>query len=296
MSAQKEINLLGRNLETTKLSTSVEVQRENHTSIVKLLSEAVGNGCAVDSTRRGYTRVRSVPKDLIADALLLFSAAPDDVLFNGASLERMVRSGEGDLFQEWDIVVVNGSMKRNAPLTLGPLSGCYPVERQMLFRPLFSKDGTSRGASLWVSGKRARLAGPEDLQKLLDPEIEQQASERYIDALLELGQDAKKSIPETAFYGHLSKPQLLIYPLYVSAGGADQSRTIEVEDAAELPRNAVELMRSLEEAQKQHLPFMALKVALPKTGYDPRGRNGRAKYLLNRVAQRYWVSDYEQLA
>ncbi|MCC3273268.1 Z1 domain-containing protein [Arthrobacter zhangbolii] len=296
MSAQKEINLLGRNLETTKLSTSVEVQRENHTSIVKLLDEAVGNGCAVDRTRRGYTRIRSVPKDLIADALLLFSAAPDDVLFNGASLERMVRSGEGDLFKEWDIVVVNGSVKRNAPLTLGPLSGCYPVERQMLFRPLFSKDGTPRGASLWVSGKRGRLAGPEDLQKLLDQEIEQRASGRYMDALRELGQDAKSSIPETAFYGHLSKPQLLIYPLYVSPGGTDQSRTIEVEDLAELPRNAVETKRSLDEAQKQHLPFMALKVALPKTGYDPRGRNGRAKYLLNRVAQRYWVSDYEQLA
>ncbi|WP_427019057.1 Z1 domain-containing protein [Pseudarthrobacter sp. P1] len=182
---EKEVNLLGRNLETRKLSADPEVQAGNFRAAQDLATAIAAAGCTADETARGYTQYQSVPKDLVADLLHTYKAADDDIFFTGSGLERMVRASPGERFQTWDVTFMNGPKKKDEKVLPGlahlvPGKRVYKASRALMLRHLTAKDGTFTGSSLWVSGKKTRLAGSDDLRKVLDPKVVAEALAEHL--------------------------------------------------------------------------------------------------------------------
>ncbi|MEV5053677.1 Z1 domain-containing protein [Arthrobacter sp. LAR12-1-1.1] len=299
---EKEVNLLGRNLETRKLSADLTVQAVNFAAAQDLAKAALAAGCSTDETVRGYTRFRDVPKGLVADLLHSYKAADDDIFFTGSGLERMVRASPGEQFQTWDVTFMNGPKKKeDAELTglpnLVPENPVFKVSRALMLRHLTAKDGTLTGSSLWVSGKKTRLAGSDDLRRVLDPHVEAEAIAAYQkDKKAETaeGTDSASSshVPERALYRHLPRPQLMIYAVEPS-----HEEGVEHEDGATASPETAALKGELTAAAKHpEAAFIALKIALPTSDSDYNSKNGRVKYVLNKVAQKYWMADYEELS
>jgi hypothetical protein len=138
-----------------------------------------------------------------------------------------------------------------------------------------------------VSGQKARLAGSDDLKKVLSEELESNAITEYQEykqrkAEVDSGSQASNAIPESAFYRHLPRPQLMVYAI------TPEGLVAEHDSSAEPTAN-------LRNAFGEDALLIALKIALPTSDADYRSSNGRAKYLLNKVAQKYWMADYEEL-
>lgn len=299
---EKEVNLLGRNLETRKLSADPTIQAANFAAAQKLAKAALASGCSTDETVRGYTRFRNVPKWLVADLLHSYEAADDDIFFTGSGLERMVRASPGEQFQTWDVTFMNGPKKKaDAELpslpNLVPGKPVFKVSRMLMLRHLTAKDGTLTGSSLWVSGKKTRLAGSDDLRKVLDPDVEAEATAGYpdhqnVETAETTGSAPSGAVPERALYRHLRRPQLMVYAVAPSGTG--------VEPDEENPTSATEISQLADElteaATDPEAAFIALKIALPTSDSEYNSKNGRVKYVLNRVAQKYWMADYEELS
>ncbi|MGM0930073.1 MAG: Z1 domain-containing protein [Actinomycetota bacterium] len=284
---EKVVNLLGRNLETRKLSTDPEIQTSNFVAAQTLAEAALASGCAPDVTVRGYTRFRSVPKTLVADLLHNYKAAKDDIFFTGSGLERMVRASPGDKFQTWDVTFMNGPKNvtdRPCLNNLVPGETVYKVARALMLRHMTDKEGEIIGSSLWVSGKKTRLAGSDDLRKVLDPEVESKV----------VSASAKEPVPEKEFYKELPRPQLMIYAVQPNSDEGVEADTSEIDSAAAAARRK----ELTEAALKPNSAFIALKIALPSSdsASEYNSKNGQVKYVLNRVAQKYWMADYEELS
>ncbi|MDQ0076799.1 Z1 domain-containing protein [Arthrobacter oryzae] len=298
---EKEVNLLGRNLETRKLSADPTVQAVNFVAAQDLAKAALAAGCSTDETVRGYTRFRNVSKGLVADLLHRYKAADDDIFFTGSGLERMVRASPGEQFQTWDVTFMNGPKKKGdtelpSLADLVPGKPVFKVGRALMLRHLTAKDGTLTGSSLWVSGKKTRLAGSDDLRKVLDPDLEANITSAYSDnkkaeTSEESGSESASTVPERAVYRHLPRPQLMIYAVEASGEGV-----YAAENLAVTPEIS-DLMEELSKAAREpSSAFIALKIALPTSDSEYNSKNGRVKYVLNRVAQKYWMADYEELS
>lgn len=300
---EKEVNLLGRNLETRKLSANPTVQADNFKHTQTLIKAAIEAGCSqdADTTRRGYTRFRRVPKELVADLLHGYKAADDDIFFTGSGLERMIRASQGAQFQTWDVTVMNGPKKRDGIelpelKDLVPGNPVFKVSRNLLLRSLKDKDGSLTGSSLWVSGKKTRLAGSDDLRKVLDADVEAMASAHYAEYVASTPSDQSDAeldtlVPERAFYRNLPQPQLMIYAVTPS-----HEDGIAVESETTVSPESVAAKDELDEvARNPNTALIALKIALPTSDAEYGSKNGRVKYVLNRVAQKYWMADYEDL-
>jgi hypothetical protein len=299
---EKVVNLLGRNLETRKLSADPEVQTANFAAAQKLAAEALASGCTSDQTARGYTRFRGVPKELVADLLHSYKAADDDIFFTGSGLERMIRASSGEQFQTWDVTFMNGP-KKDGDTAVQGLSGLVPgkqvfkVSRALMLRHLTAKDGKLTGSSLWVSGRKTRLAGSDDLRKVLDPEVDTMvvAAHAVVEKTETVGTPGSTpsvAVPERAIYRHLPRPQLMIYAVQPSHPDG-----IELDDTLTATPVISQLKDELTTAAREpDAAFIALKIALPTSDSDYHSKNGRVKYVLNKVAQKYWMADYEELS
>jgi hypothetical protein len=299
---EKVVNLLGRNLETRKLSADQAVQEANFAATQKLATEALAAGCTTDETSRGYTRFRNVPKGLVADLLHGYKAADDDIFFTGSGLERMIRASSGEQFQTWDVTFMNGP-KKDGDAELQGLAGLVPgkrvfkVSRALMLRHLTAKDGKLTGSSLWVSGRRTRLAGSDDLRKVLDQEVDAIVVAAHpVDGNTETagtaGSVPSGSVPERAIYRHLPRPQLMIYAVQPSL-----TKGVELDDTLTATPVISELKDELTKAAREpEAAFIALKIALPTSDSEYNSKNGRVKYVLNKVAQKYWMADYEELS
>ncbi len=298
--SEKVVNLLGRNLETRRLSTDSNEQRGNLTALENLLSAGAQSASLLDQTDRGYNRLSRVPKDLVANFLRQFKAAGDDIFFTGSGLENMIRASQGTKFREWDIVLMNGkrgddctTLKNHVgqSLLVGGDTGSravIKVQRQLVLRATPQRGAKTFAPSLWVSGARARVAGSDDLRRLLDEEVQAAAIDAYLQTPT-LG-----AVPESAFYRFLPRPQLMIYCLDPNPAvlpDAERTSGIRIEgDATKEDEELVDSLRQLE-------ALLALKIALPAaTASDGRhSPDGRVKYVLNKVAQQYWLDDFEDL-
>lgn len=277
--AEKEVNLLGRRIETTKLAANSKAQEDNYKDLQCLLQKAVDSEASVDETGRGYVRLNEVSKDFVADFIGKYRPAPEDILFTGSALERMIRACEGQRFATWDIVLVNGK-KNNTKKELVSGFPTYLPTRTLKLRDLESKDGKSKWSSVWVNGVKSKLAGPDDLRKVLTTEAEATAVTSYTHFLASSANETlPKTLPETPFYRALDRPQLLVYVL--DKGHVARDNTIDSSDPKVVALND-ELM-------------VALKIALPTSDSDYRSHNGRTKYILNKVAQKYWSLGVEDL-
>lgn len=165
-----------------------------------------------------------------------------------------------------------------------------------MLRQLTADDGIESIASLWVSGKKTRLAGSDDLRKVLDEDLEAEVTAAYLAA-----QNAQSSgddttlqavpVPERAVYRYLPRPQLMIYAVEPS-----NEAVVSEDPDAEVAQETAGLRGDLTTAARQkEAAFIALKIALPTSDAEYNSKNGRVKYVLNRVAQKYWMSNYEEL-
>lgn len=285
--SEKEVNLLGRNLETRKLSADPDIQDNNFDAVTTLITNARGAGCNFGETRRKHRKIFSVPKNYIADLLHSYEGADDDIFFSGTGLERMVRASHGERFDKWDVVFVNGDSKKGTLVRkkgtqdrILPGQSVYHVERELVLRKLISKR-SAETSSIWVSGKKTRLAGSDDLRKVLGRKAEADALATY----QERHPGSTQKPQETAFYEFLERPQLMIYAVTPNKDGLKVDNDTDSASESEATR----------EALHDNTTYMALKVALPISSADYLSSNGRAKYLLNSVAQKYWMLGYEEL-
>jgi hypothetical protein len=291
---EKEVNLLGRNLETRKLSADPEAHRKNFAATQALVAAALAKGCGTDETVRGYTRLRNVPKELVADLLRTYKAADDDIFFTGTGLQNMIRASQGEKFQSWDVTFINGP-KKSGDVDLPSLTNLFPekpvfkVGRVLMLRRVTGRDGKLTGSSLWVSGKKTRLAGSDDLRKVVEStETDAVAPSSEVTPASATG----SSVPESGIYRHLSRPQLMIYALKPSAEeGIELDLSLTLTDEVNASKSELD-----QAAKEPESAFIALKIALPTSDSDDKSKNGRVKYVLNKVAQRYWMSDYEELS
>ncbi|MGW9413093.1 Z1 domain-containing protein [Arthrobacter cupressi] len=283
--AEKEINLLGRVLETTKLHANPEVQAENFNAIVAL-GERLGRASeagevALDKTQRDYQRFRNVPKRFVADLLEDVRTSELDIFFSGSALANMVRSSNGTKFESWDVIFVNGG-KSNHSVSIPGLPAPIKVSKRTFgVRSIEDQKTKTVLEALLVSGNRSRLAGTDDLAKVLDENTERAARDQFVAAHNEYA--SKTALPERAFYASLDRPQLMVYLL-------EESESSTAPKVAE-PKLGPEWQRSSAEGKTA---LVGLKVALPSsTMFSPNNRDGHAKYLINTVAQRYWQTELE---
>ncbi|GAB4098277.1 Z1 domain-containing protein [Sinomonas halotolerans] len=279
ISAPKSVNLLGQMLESTKLANNLAIAEENFkltSNFADSLAAHVASGKVTRGlTPREYPLFESVPKEAIADFLRSFSLPPVESRFDVKVLADMAKASAGERFDTWDVVFMNGAPTAE-PVPLGESLEVRETRRSVSRRETESRRGEARQAALWVSGKRSRLAGPDDLARLLDSETQTKIVEDYVNRHPEVADEGKVSVPEHAIYPYLTRAKLMIYVLNPTA--------TSFEGEEYLP----------EEFRGQHL--VALKVALPSDPRDIKSGNGKAVYLINTVAQRQWTIEYEDFA
>ena len=125
------------------------------------------------------------------------------------------------------------------------------------------------GEVLRVSGSSRRLAGPTDLVALLDPTRARRRRPNY------RAHEPGKSPSERIYYPYLERPALIIYPLGSEKPGDNPS------------------------AEEQHNVMIgpddylvALKVAIPGDPTKVQDAEGDVTYVINTVAQQYWLSEF----
>lgn len=267
---QKAVSLSGRRIESTKLSTSIDVLDNNVTAFHQLLDQI---GPPEADTSRRHRRWRDVPKDVIADFLDAFKADESDPLWAHSSgvapqpsqIGLFARQSKSPAYQTWDVVLMSGKQ--------GAEEGAHGDFKFTKVTRAVSVTNTLR---LLVSGSSSRLAGPTDLTHLLTPDERKSAEDQWIS---HQGEPPQK-VPEKAYYPALARPALLIYPLAAEP-------TLSEHFSSEDDRAAAETL-------KGHLGdsiTIAAKIAFPGTPVDPSNRSGDVEYVINSVAQQNWLTE-----
>lgn len=196
----KTISLIGRRIETTKLSATLSVIDANRAAFDKFGSAISGSDATFQETGRGYPSWVGVPKRIVADFLKSYQALASDAVFSVSALSDFARYTSTPEFQAWDIVVVNGDRDGN-PVPFGG-SEFWPPMRAL-----------DKGADdeLRVSGKSSRLAGPDDIRALIPKDSASEAVAKYKE------DHADKAAPETVYYPYLNRPALLLYAIRQNA-------------------------------------------------------------------------------
>ncbi|WP_449371772.1 Z1 domain-containing protein [Arthrobacter psychrolactophilus] len=253
----KVISLIGRSIETSRLDprrTIIGANRDAALALAKSLVETFGQP---SKTQRGYPRFRDVPQAMVAVFLDEYTAHRMDELFHGNSIGKFVKNNKTAAFSEWDVVFVNGSKTETSEELFGGVK-IHPPTRAMTV-----------GATdeLLVSGKSSRLAGSDDLRKILDPIEEALLSEESEK------ESPGKQIPESSVYAHLPRPALLVYvlvPDFRKLQDMDQRKVDPIRDEQ----------------------IIGIKLAFPGNRLDVNNRAGDVRYLINTVAQEQWFVEY----
>lgn len=256
------ISLIGRRVETTILLPDHAESRND----LHWLINTVDSAAEYRATANQWHRWLYVDKGIIAEYLRRYGQwAPNaDIFFVKDTLSKWVRSAKPDRFARWDVAVANG--RSNAELI-------YLGESRHRV-PLPQRDLLSAGGLLHVSGKSRRLAGRSDLVGLLDPQAREKAEAEY-QATEERADGQIKNPSELVYYPYLERPALIIYPL-----------------GSKKPENN-------DDGADQHIVsigpeefIVALKIAIPGDTTNVRNGEGDVKYIINTVAQKYWLSEF----
>jgi hypothetical protein len=250
---RRTISLAGRRLETTTLLRD-HVQNR---AVLQWLVEAIDTPDTYAVTPSGWHRWLSIEKGLIADFLKAYGewAPRQDPIFSAAVLSNWARNAKVSRFARWDVALANGRPDA-VEITIGK-------------RPLHLPQRVLRrdGDFLRVSGRSRRLAGPTDLASMLDPDIRKKVEAEY-------RTESGKSPSESIYYPHLERPALIIYPL----GSA------KPDEGANADQHNVFI------GKDDYL--VALKVAIPGDPTRVRDGAGDVTYVINTVAQQYWLSEF----
>jgi hypothetical protein len=250
----RTIGLAGRRLETTTLLRDHAQNRE----ALNRLIETIDIDDAYSPTPSGWHRWLSIDNGVVAEFLRGYGewAPRSDPIFSGLTLSNWVKTAKANKFARWDIAVANGRPGA-VPITIGGRS--LPLPQRILRRD---------GDLLRVSGKSRRLAGPTDLAGMLNPDTRKKVEAEY--KALE-----GKSPSEWIYYPHLERPGLIIYPL----GSAEPDEGADGEE-----------QHNIVVGKSDYL--VALKVAVPGDPTRVRDAEGDVTYVINTVAQQYWLSEF----
>jgi hypothetical protein len=248
----RTISLAGRRLETTTLLSDHERNRDALTRLVRVIDA----GGAYERTRSGWHRWLAIDRATIAEFLKRYSewAPNSDPIFSGVTLSNWAKASK---FASWDVALANGRAGA-VPISIGKRD--LPLPQRVLRRD---------GDLLRVSGSSRRLAGPTDLAALLDPSKRKEIEAKF------KAQEPGKAISERIYYPYLDRPALIVYPLGSEAKdgrGADDAKHCAVI------------------GKDDHL--VALKVAIPGDTTKVRDADGDVTYMINTVAQQYWLSEF----
>lgn len=253
----KSISLIGRRIETSRLDATSSIVAGNREAAERLAKELVESHGAPEETQRKYPKFTNVPQSVVADFLSDYTAHKMDELFFGNAIGKFVKNNRHLRFSSWDVVFINGERKPERETPFGGVT-IYPPERAVTI-------GSS--GELLVSGKSSRLAGGEDLRKILDQAADEKVTAKFKQ------EHPNKTLTESPFYASLVRPALLIYVLRPDTSKLSDSDKLKV----------VHL-----EGQQ----VVGIKVALPGDRTDVNNRNGDVEYMINTVAQKQWFVEY----
>ena len=255
------ISLTGRRLETTTLLRDHAQNRVD----LNWLVETIDKAGEYAPTASRWHRWLSVDKDIVAEFLKRYGewAPHSDLIFSKDTLSNWVRSAKAARFARWDIAVANGRSGADI-ISLG-----RPPKREL---PLPERALRDAGGLLHVSGRSRRLAGRTDLVGLLDPRAREKAEVEH------RANEPGKSPSEIIYYPYLERPALIVYPLG-SKKPDDQAGS----------EGQVDVLIGPEEY------LVALKVAIPGDTINVRSREGDVTYVINTVAQQYWLSEFADI-
>lgn len=253
----KVISLIGRRIETSRLDPRKTTVKENRDAAIGLAQALIGTFGQPVQTQRGYPRFTGVPQATVAAFLDEYTAHRMDELFYGNAISKFVKNNKTAKFSTWDVVFVNGTKTANSEEPFGGVK-IHPPTRTMT---------VGAADELLVSGKSSRLAGSDDLRKILDAGTDNSLTERFNEEY------AGKQIPESAIYEHLPRPTLLIYVL--------------VPNFKELLEKERKKVANIEDER-----IVGIKLAFPGNRLDVNNRDGDVRYLINTVAQQQWFVEY----
>lgn len=253
----KVISLIGRRIETSRLDSRVTTIRDNREAATAFAERLVAASSQPKTTQRGYPLFTDVPQSMIAEFLDGYTAHRMDEIFHNNNIGQFVRSNTVPKFSNWDVVIVNGTKTTTSQESFGGVA-IHPPKRQMTI---------GANDELLVMGKSSRLAGTEDLRKILPSKTDESLNERFN------AEYKGKQVPESAIYEHLPRPALLIYvlkPDFAKLDIRDRGRVAWLEGEQ----------------------IVGIKLAFPGNRLDVHNRNGDVQYLINTVAQEQWFVEY----
>jgi hypothetical protein len=255
--AEKVISLIGQRVETSRLDSRPAIVKDNRDATVALATNLVKTIGQPERTQRDYPRFTNVPQSVIAEFLDGYTAHRMDPYFYRNAIGKFVKNNKKAKFTSWDVVFVNGSKSPSSALTFGDIV-IHPPTRSMTI---------GGSGELLVSGKSSRLAGGDDLRRILDPSTDASVTQAFAD------ENPGKTLTESVIYKHLPRPALLIYVLHPKFEGLLEE---DLKKVAHLESDLV----------------VGIKLAFQGNRLDVNDRDGDVKYLINTVAQEQWFVEY----
>ncbi|WP_448638646.1 Z1 domain-containing protein [Geodermatophilus sp. URMC 63] len=191
---RRTISLLGRRVETTKLSSDPSDISANATAVGTLGESTLASDAFHRAVRGTNICWSMVPKEVVANFLREYRPHKSDAIFSMPALASFVERSRQ--FPHWDIMVVSGGEPKKFTFAGDTVTA---VGRQL-------KPGTA--GELRVSGSSSRLAGSQDVGSLLNEADLREAREMF------RRDNGGGTPPETAYYRYLPRPALMIYPLW----------------------------------------------------------------------------------
>jgi hypothetical protein len=246
----KSISLVGRRIETTKLSTESEVLDGNLRSFEQLVAKMQSSTASESLSKRGYGIWSGVDKSLVAEFLEEYRTHRTDEIFSQAAIGKFVRHTPLAKFGKWDVAIVNGDRAKSTPVDL-PGFRFFPPERTVAL---------GKNKEMQVSGKSSRLAGADDLKYIMDVDSVALATAEFKETF------PNDSVLESALYKYLARPTMLIYPL----------RPVDSKDIEKIVKLDTESL------------VIAVKIAIPGDRLAVGDSAGDVEYVINSVAVDSW--------
>jgi hypothetical protein len=269
----RDISLAGRGIETARLYADQQRNAENLKIVDRFLSDLTnGRGAPAKSANERAALWHDVPAQAIEKLLREFLVHPLNHDFQGDAIADFLiaatERGDPQLLR-WTVAVpTDGKLGPIKP----PLSSGLAVDakrRLVLFR-----QGPPQ--SLLVSGKGARVGGPEDVLYGLSFEAAEavKAAEK---------KEHPKNVPEDAFRAAMQNPLLVVYLLRGMEKPANDKEQ-QAKDKEQQAKGTEKQSKDKEVPYRQGLILPALGLHFPGIK-DPNAPKRYVSYRLNRVAQ-----------
>lgn len=259
---EKQVSLVGRRVECTRLSSNAETIHANFDAFSGLVEDLLAGNSPAGVDNR--TQWRGVDRTKVSEFLTAFSGAASDPLWFENSLAQFVENSPSGKLDKWDVAIVTGSEPHNFDQT-GLALGTISVPRRSV--------SVADNDDLVIGGQSSRLAGPADIARFLSPDEQRSAVNRY---RVEHSLSPDANVGEAAFYPALPNPMLLLYPLKVQLKNAADHEFIGA---------------TLDQVGASGRLLVAAKLAIPGERAVQTGDND-AVYVINKVAKQLWLPEF----